>query len=206
MRGKSHIHAMRLRMPDPALTRMLCLAGCMVVGMIVGGVYAGRCENSSFSAYLSDFCGLYSDGPSSVSLLSAIRLYFGYVVLALLLGFASAGVVLVPALSAVYGFVSMFAVSCFVQAFGRQGVVMALATMGLRHLFVIPCFLWVSAQAWGSSDRLMALSLGKGKRCAPVIFDGAYWYRLSVCVVLLLAGLCVELYVTPHLFALTLGV
>ena len=205
VRGRSRIQAGGLRSPDPALLRMLCLAGCMVVGMAAGWLYAARCGDSGFADYLSDFCGACAGEPAPVSLLSAVRLYFGYVALAVLLGFASVGVALIPLLSGAYGFVSMFAVACFVEAYGRQGALMALGAMGLRHLFVIPCFLWAATRAWTSADRLMGLSLGRGKRCSPVAFDGGYWYRLALCVVILLAGLCVELYVTPHLFALTVG-
>lgn len=205
MRVKSKIHALGLPTADPAQIRLLCLAVCMVLGMIAGGICAGRCEDEGFSAYLTDFCSLWADGCREPSLLSAVRLYFGYAVLAFLLGFASLGVVLIPLLSSVYGFVSMFAVSCFVSAFGRSGAVLAIGAMGLRQLFVLPCFLWVSAWSWMSADRLLGLTLGRGKRCSSVVLDGNYWYRLSLCVVVLLIGLGVELYVTPRLLSLILA-
>ena len=202
MRVRSKVHALGLPAAAPEQIRLLCLAVCMVLGMIAGGIYAGRCGDDGFSAYLTDFCALWADGSQEPSLLSAVRLYFGYTALAFLLGFASLGVLLIPLLSVVYGFVSMFAVSCFVSAFGRSGAVLAMGAMGLRQLFVLPCFLWVSAWAWMSADRLLGLALGKGKRCSPVMLDGNYWYRLCLCVVILLIGLGAELYVTPRLLGL----
>ena len=206
MQVRSTFRRMRLWAPDPALVRMLCLAGCVALGMAAGGFWAARSGGGGdFAAYLNDFCGLYAEGPAAVSLPSAVRLYFGYSAAAWLLGFASLGVVLLPVLAAAYGFTAMFAVACFTQAFGRRGAVMALGAMGLRHLVVLPCFLWIAAQAWASADRLLALTLGRGKRCSAPTLDGGYWYRLCLCVALLFVGLCLELYVAPSLFALTLG-
>ena len=206
MRVRSTIGRMGLWAPDPALVRMLCLAGCVALGMAAGGVWAVRSGGGGeLAAYLDDFCGLYAEGPAAVSLPSAVWLYFGYAVLAWLLGSASLGVLLLPLLSAAYGFTAMFAVACFTQAFGRRGALMALGAMGLRHLIVLPCFLWIASWSWASADRLLALTLGRGKRCSATALDGGYWYRLCLCVALLFVGLCLELYVTPSLFSLTLG-
>ena len=205
MRVKSPLRAAGLWLPDPATVRLICLSAFIALGMLAGGLCARRWGDSVFGQYLSDFCGLFREEPTAVSLLSALRLYFGDVLLAVLLGFSFVGVVGIPLLSFAYGFSAMFAVSCFAEIYGRQGVLMAAAAMGPRLLFVLPCFLWAAGWAWTSADRLLSLSLGRGKRCSPAAADGGFFYRLGLCVVCLLAGLCVELYVTPHLFALILG-
>lgn len=204
VRVKSPVKTAGIWFPDPALTRLICLAAFVALGMLAGRFCADYWGDSVFGQYLSDFCGLYQEEPTAVSLLSAVRLYFGDVLLAVLLGFSFVGVVGIPLLTLFYGFTAMFAVSCFANIYGRQGVLMAAAAMGIRHLFVLPCFLWAAAWAWTSADRLLSLALGRGKRCSPTAVESGFWYRLGLCVVILLAGLCMELYVTPHLFALML--
>lgn len=194
--------------PGQALTvQILCLGCLFALGMLGGYIYAGYCGDSSqlaLSEYLTGYCALYEAGAvQAVSLFTAVRLYFSYVLAAFLLGFLSIGVVVLPVLSGAYGFMTMFAVSCFVQVYGRSGSLLALAAFGPRALFSVPCFLWVAAYAWASAS---SLATGpRGKRCAPVVYDSAYFYQLFLCVVLLMIGICVERYVTPHLFQWALG-
>ena len=184
----------------------LCLGVLFAVGMAGGYIYAGYCNGHSqlaLSEYLQDYCALYQEGAvQAVSLWTAVRLYFTYVVGAFLLGFLSLGVLALPLLSGIYGFLTMFAVACFAQVYGRAGVGLALAAFGPRVLFTVPCFLWVAAYAWTSASALA--TAGRGKRCAAVGFDSAYFYRLFLCVVLLMVGICVERYVVPDLFQMAL--
>ena len=75
------------------------------------------------SEYLAGYCALYEKGTvQTVSLFAAVRLYFSYVLAALLLGFLSIGVFALPVLSGIYGFMTMFAVACFIQVYGVRAV------------------------------------------------------------------------------------
>ncbi len=186
-----------------ALTvQLLCLGLLFVIGMLGGYLYADYCGDHSrlvLSEYLAGYCALYEKGTvQTVSLFAAVRLYFSYVLAALFLGFLSIGVFALPVLSGIYGFMTMFAVACFIQVYGRAGSALAMAAFGLRALFTIPCFLWVAAYAWAASSALATRS--RGKRCAPVVYDSAYFYRLLLCFVLLMIGICAERYITPYLF------
>ena len=196
--------------PGQGLTvQILCLAVLFALGMLGGYLYAGHCAEQSdlaLAEYLTGYCDLYRSGAvQDVALFPVVCLYFSYVLAAFLLGFLSAGAVLLPALSGVYGFLTMFAVSCFVRIYGRAGLLPALAAFGPRAVFTIPCFLWAAAYAWACASSRFAGAGGRGKRCAPVFYDSAYFYRLSLCVVWLMLGVCFERYVTPSLFQWALG-
>ena len=186
--------------------QMVCLALLFLFGAVGGYLYSGYCDDHAsvmLSEYLNGYCQLFgSGGESAVSLFSAIRLYYGYIILAFLFGFTVIGVLVIPALSAVYGFTAMFAIGCFARIYGRYGVWLAMSVLGVRLLFTIPCFLWIASHAWSAAASL--LPGPRGKRCAPVIYDSSYFYRLFVCVVLLMIGVGMERYVTPHLFHLAL--
>ena len=186
---------------DAAFLRCIALAVCFFVGAMMGRVWACGLDHQMLGAYLRDFCAA-ADGE--VSLVSCVVLYYGYVLLAFLLGFSSVGVLLIPALSSVMGFLSMYVITCFAGAFGRQGIVLALGVLAVRLLFTVPCFFCVASAAWGVSGALAWLVLGQGKRTAPVRYGKSYFLLCLLCVVVLTAGILCERLLTPVLFHIVL--
>ena len=77
---------------------------------------------------------MYDAGGVAVSLGGCAAAYFGYAAALFLLGFSSVGAALIPALSGLFGFCSMYAVSCFVRCYGRAGVLLALGALFLASL------------------------------------------------------------------------
>ena len=136
---------------------------------------------------------------------SCVILYFGYTVLTFLLGFASVGVVLIPALAGVFGFLTMYTVSGFVCCFGRQGVLLAMGALIIRLLFTLPCFFAMAGAAWPLSTELSMLTFGHGRRSAPVLYGSRYFILFALCVVILTVGVFCERLMTPLLFRLAMG-
>lgn len=198
----------RMRGAEAPDIQMLCLALLFLLGAAGGYAYSGYCSDHAqlmLSEYLADYCELFRrGGESAVPLFAAVRLYYGAVLVSFLFGFTAVGTLVIPAVAGAFGFTTMFAIACFVRAYGRWGVAMALGALGLRLVFTLPCFLWLGSYAWRAASSL--LPWPRGKRCAPVLYDGSCFYRLFVCVVLLMIGVCFERYITPHLFHLSLGV
>lgn len=193
--------------PSP-LPRLLFLALSFLGGVILGQVLAGRvpaAAGGELSRYLTDY--LHLDGgaeqPVKTALSTAV-LYFRYPLLAFLLGFASVGVVLLPVTAAAFGFFLSFSVCCFTAAFGPEGVLLALAVSGLRCAVTLPVFFLLAVPSLGTSAALASLSFGRGRRCAPVTYGRACWLRLAACGGVLLAGVCVDLSVSPWLLRLAL--
>jgi len=186
---------------DAALLRCIALAACFFMGAMMGCVWSGGLDDQALSAYLMDFCTAADD---QVSLVSCVVLYYGYVLLAFLLGFSSVGVIFIPVLSTVMGFLSMYTISCFTSAFGRPGIVLALGVLAVRLLFTLPCFFSVASSAWVLSGSLALLVLGKGKRAAPVHYGRDYFLLFLLCVVILTAGILCERVLTPVLFRMVL--
>ena len=172
----------------------------------MGQVLAGPVPDTTgqeLSEYLQGYISLESSlSPRAV--LSALVLYYRYPLLAVLLGFASIGVVLLPVLSAAFGFFLSFSVCCFTAAFGVDGVLLALAVFGLRCLVTMPCYFLLAAASWGTSAGLAAVSFGRGRRTAPVVYGRACWVRFGACCLALLAGVCAELFLSPVLLRLML--
>lgn len=190
------------------LPRLLFLALFFFTGVILGQVLAGRVPDATggeLSRYLTDYIQISGEPDLTArTALSAAVIYFRYPLLAFLLGFASVGVVLLPCVTAAFGFFLSFSVSCFTAAFGADGVLLALAVFGLRCAVTLPVFFLLAAPSWGASAALASLSFGRGRRCAPVAYGRGWWLRLAVCGAVLLAGVCVDLFISPWFLRLVL--
>lgn len=208
MRGRMVLRTIRLGGWDPGLVRLLLLALTFLGGALAGHLYAGSCGQEAWEAlgqYLGDYCRLYNGGGIEISLLSCVVMYFGYAVLLFLLGFSAAGVVLIPALSGMFGFFTMYTVSCFVRCYGRAGAALALGAMVVRLVFTLPCFFLLAGAAWPLSTELFSLSFGRGKRSSPVLYGSRYFLWFVLCGVILALGVFCERMLTPLLFRLALG-
>ena len=153
---------------------MLLLALFFLCGAILGQVLAGRVPGETgleLRQYLEDYVRLGGE-VSPGAAVSAAAVYFRYPLLAFLLGFASIGVVLLPVSAAAFGFFLSFAVCCFTAAFGPDGVLLALAALGLRCVVTMPCFFLLASSSCGTAAGLAAVSFGSGRRTAPACGRG----------------------------------
>lgn len=190
-----------------SLPWLVLLALFFCAGVILGQVLAAGVPASAggeLDRYLRYFVTLKEEALSCTAVLSALVLYFRYPLLAFFLGFASIGVVLLPCAAAAFGFFLSFSVSCFTATFGSGGVLVALAVSGLRCAVTLPCFFLLAVPSWGTSAALASLSFGRGRRAAPVTYGRACWLRLAVCAAVLLAAMCVDLFVSPFCLRLAL--
>lgn len=190
-------------------TRLLLLALFFLGGLILGQVMAGKVgaqTSKELTDYLNGYFSLENrSGTSARTVASALVIYFRYPLLAMLLGFASVGVVLLPALTAAYGFFLSFSVCCFTAAFGSDGVLLALSVFGLRCLVTLPCYFALAAPALDNAAALAALSLGGGKRAARPVYGRKWWLRCGISACALLAGVTAELLLSPYLLNLVLS-
>lgn len=194
-----------LTKPGPLL-RLILLALFFLAGVLLGQVLAGRVPaetGEELRRYLESYLRLGAE-PSPRTAASAVVIYFRYPLLAFLLGFASIGVALLPLLTAAFGLFLSFSVCCFTATFGGEGVLLALAVFGLRCLTTAPCYFLLAVPSWETAAGLAAVSFGSGRRTAPVVYGRACWKRLGICCLVLTAGVCGELTLSPWLLRLLL--
>ena len=187
------------------LLRLVILALCFSVGVIFGQDLARRAPAGTdrvLERYLTVFFFLVrGETFSAQELLSTLLIYFRYPLLAVFLGYFAAGTLLVPLLTAAYGFFLSYSVCCFTASFGRAGVLLALAAFGLRCLVTMPCYFALAVPALRQSEQRAAAVFGRGKRLRPVRYASPRWFWLGL---ILLAGAFLELYWTPELVKLVL--
>lgn len=208
MRRHSVLRTIRMKKPGRTAVSLTLLAVLFLLGGIVGDLYSKACDEaaaSAFREYLADYCFLYDRSSVNTPLLRCLVLYFCYTCLAFFGGFSSLGVILIPVLSAVFGFSSFYTVSCFVQTFGGSGVFLAAALIAIRLLFTLPSFFLVASEALPLSFRLAVLTVGRGKRIEPVFYHSRYFVLFVICLVALCVGVCCERLLTPLLFRAAVG-
>ena len=178
----------------------LCLglmAASFSLGMIAGRVFAGKNSDTTLAElhrYLSGYYALDMEKGSGIGVFfNALLIYFRYPLLALLLGLTVPGALLLPVLSAVFGFFLSFAACCFARVFGGSGVLLAAAVLGLRCLITLPCFFVLAVQAMHSAGR----KRGKATHKQATALERC----LLACVVaaILLAGALAEGILSPVL-------
>ena len=189
--------------------RLIFLALFFFAGVVLGQVLSAQASGTTgdeLKKYLTEYFSLSDHTDfTAKTFLSALIIYFRYPLLAFLLGFASVGVLLLPALSAAYGFFLSFSVCCFAAAFGENGVLLALSVFGIRCLVTLPCYFMLAVPSFGTSASLAAYSLGRGQRVMPVIYGKDWWLRLCISSALLLAGALTELFLSPYFLRLVLA-
>lgn len=209
MRRGSALRVIRMIKPDPATMSLLFLSGCFLVGGLIGDLYAKSCDAASqaaFRQYLSDYCFWFEQSGASVPIGRCILLYFLPVCVAFLFSFSPFGMVVIPICSAGFGFISFYTVSCFVQSFGKDGILLAASLTALRLLFTLPCYLVVAGKAMVSSIHLLSLSIGRGKRIRSLSDGGGNVIVFAVCLLCLCIGILCERFLTPVLFRTVISV
>ena len=191
-----------------SVSHLLFLALFFLGGILLGQVLAGNVPDGTgdeLTRYLTDYVYLYGQtAPEGRAFWETVVIYFRDPLLAVFLGFTSVGVVLLPVVAVAFGFFLSFSVSCFTAAFGGEGVLLALAVSGLRCALTLPCFFLLAVPSWQTSWALAGLSLGRGQRCAPVVYGRVWWLRAGLAAAVLLAGVCADHALSPVLLRLAL--
>ena len=203
MRSVSALRVVRMIRPDPATTCVLMLAICFLIGGLVGDLYAQSCDDLSqeaFRQYLSDYCLWFEQTKAQVPIGRCILLYFSFICVVLLSGSSPLGIVVIPGCTAWFGFLSFYTASCFVQAFGKDGILLAASLTALRLLFTLPCYFFVASKAIMRSAHLLPFSVSRGKRVRSTSDSRPHTFVFALCFLGLCVGVFCERILTPILF------
>ena len=177
---------------------VLCLL--FLAGGVAGCLFAGlgdRAGAQELQNYLVDYLCLVREGEASCALWSAVFSELRRLLPVLLLGLAAVGVVLIPLVLAVRGFLFAFSVGCFCRVFGGAGLLPGLILFGLPALLWGPALFLAAFQGMVGSQALMRRVMGDPRCALP--FSPRYWLRAGLCVLLVLACAGLEYAVVPVL-------
>ena len=184
----------------PALT---AIAVSFLLGALAGCLLSAFLEGEGLErleGYLEAFLQSSGSGaPEGPGLLRQLWATLRWPLLALVLGFTSLGVLGLPLLFAVRGFLLAYSVAAFVRVFGGAGCLLAFLIFGVPGCLSVPALFVLGAQGLAAACRLAGRSLGEGK--APSPYGRAYFLRCGGCAAALCVCLLLECLAVPALVA-----
>lgn len=185
--------------------RILPALAVISVSFLVGGLagslmstFVGGAGQESLRNYLEVFLGSAQSGEMCAPGL-AVQLWdlLRWPAAALLLGFTALGVLGLPLLFAVRGFLLAFSIAAFVQIFGSAGCLMAFLVFGIGGGISVSALFVLGVQSLAASRRLASRFLGEGKEPSP--YGRAYFLRCGGCAIALCVCLFLERFAVPAL-------
>ena len=129
------------------------LAGCLLAGCVDGG------GQESLAAYVEGFLRAAQAGEAAPPALAALVWEtLRWPLLALLLGFTALGLLALPLLFAVRGFLLAFSIASFVRLFGGTGCLLALLVFGVGGAFSVPVLFVLGVQSFMTARTLAGRS------------------------------------------------
>lgn len=178
------------------------LLGCVVGCLVAGGV--GAAEHGALASYVESYLSAARAGElSAPSFFSVVWETLRWPLLTVLLAFTALGLVGIPVLFAVRGFLLSFAVASFVRVLGGAGSILAFLLFGLSGLFTVPVLFVLGAQGLGACRVLAARLVGE-RRTGPA-YGRVYFLRCGVCGAVLVLSVCLEQTIVPPLLAALAG-
>lgn len=179
---------------------LLLLSAAFILGSAAGCLMAGGMdtgEQGILRDYLDSYLALMGEVPG-LRLWPLVWDVARFPLLAGVLGFTALGVVGLPALFGVRGFLLSYAISAFYRLYGLSGQIPAFILFGLSALLWMPVLFHLGVQGLLCSYGMLRRSLGEGRY--PLGIDRAFWVRCGVCAGALCACAAVEYLAVPVLF------
>lgn len=208
MRGRNSFRIISIQSVDQSVFYLMILAAFFLGGCLCGFQYSELCVETSgivMSEYLYDFCETTQLTVPRSSFLQIAVLFFFYPTTVFFMGLSPLGVLIIPMLSFLLGFGFIFTVQCFLYVFARAGIFPALALLFIRVLVTLICFLILAVEALPQAWRIAQITIKNGKRCESVYHGKRYLVLAFFCLIVLVFGICCEIFFTPMLFRLSLN-
>lgn len=174
------------------------LGGCILAACVEGS------GGESLAAYLKGFLSAAREGTvSAPALLPLVWETVRWPLLAVLLGFTALGVLGLPLLFAMRGFLLSFSIASFVRMFGTAGSLLAFLVFGISGCVAIPTLFVLGLQSLTASRTLAGRFLGEGRR---VCYGRVFFVRCGLCACALAVGVLLEYFAVPALVSGIAGV
>lgn len=165
------------------------LAGCFLAGGLTGLLLSGRTGGpgeTALAALLRTFLEHSAvQAPQPAPLPALLWECLRWHLLTFVLGFTSLGLLFLPVVFFLRGFLMAFAIGAFVHLFGGAGALLALAVFGLTGAISLPALFVLGVQGMAAARALASRFLGESRRTLP--YGRVYFLRCALCA----GALCV---------------
>lgn len=193
---------------DGIAPALVILSVCLGAGGLTGCLLAARvggAGETSLHAYLEAFLAAAQGGAVDIpALWGQVSDTLRWPLAALLLGFTALGVLGLPVLFAVRGFLLAFSIASFVRAFGGTGWLLACLVFGIGGALSLPVLFVLGVQSFLSARALAARVRGDGK--GRVLWGRDCLIRCAMCGGVLCVCILLERTAVPALLSGAAGV
>lgn len=179
---------------------LVVTAAFFTFGGLAGSFLAFRTSGAgleAMTAYLERFLTVaQTAGLSLPSLPELLWRALRWPLAAILLGLSAVGLLGIPVLSAMRGFLMAFSIASFAMAYGHDGLAVAFFLLGIPGIFSVPAFMILTTQSFSVACTLAGAS---GRREFP--FHREQLFRCGVCAAAICLSLLIECYLVPDLIS-----
>lgn len=170
------------------------LLGCILAARVGGG------GSDSLILYLERFLSTAGEQTAlAPPLLPLIWETVRWPLIVFVLGFTTLGLLFIPVVFSVRGFLLAFSIASFVRMFGGGGGLLAFLVFGISGCVALPVFFVLGVQGIMASRYLATRFLGETRRGSP--YGKRYFLRCGVCAGALCVCVFLESVVVPALVA-----
>lgn len=176
---------------------------CFFLGGLAGVVLAANVGGSgtdSLSAYIRAFLAAAKAGTTTApTIIPLVWEVFRWPLFTIIFGFTALGLIGIPVLFTVRGFLLSFSISSFIHMLGGTGGLLALLVFGVSGLVAVPSLFILGVQGLAASRSLAGGVLGESRRNSP--FGKAYFLRCGMCAGAFCVCVLLEYLVVPAFVA-----
>lgn len=187
---------------------LIITAACFFLGGIAGCILASKVDGAaadSLNTYISAFLAAAgTGGVEAPALLPLLWEVARWPLITMLLGFTALGLLGIPILFAVRGFLFSFAIASFVRMFGAMGGLLAFLIFGLSGVVAVPALFILGVQGLNASRCLAGKALGEGKSRSP--YGKRYFLRCGMCAAAFTVCVVLEYLVVPSMVTALSGI
>lgn len=171
------------------------VAGCILVNQVGGD------GKAALEKFMQEYLAFANSGsliqPSVATLLWDVLRWPLFV---FLLSVTPLGLIGLPVIFLVRGFLLTFSIASFFRIFGASGLGLAFVLFGVSGILCIPVLFALGAQGFWISGALTGRLVGEGRKCQ--LFNRLTLFRCGVCFLILCLCCFLEYHLVPVLMEL----
>lgn len=198
MKRQLFLQETEIRSPNRLL---FYFSGALLLGAICGVITAHCLNLSTQQALFSDVTGfLYHNRLDTLSFWQAFWNIGRVPLLVLFLAFTCFGLIGIPFLVGLQGYLISFSVAVMVRLLGWKGLLLGIASFGVQALFLLPCLLVLSTQAFSLSKQFLFALIPQKREGSQgqILFPRGFLLALVLSLLALCTGALADYFLTGH--------
>jgi hypothetical protein len=185
-------------------TALYLLTAGFFLGGLFGCIFASSVSGNgslALSSYIQNFLSASRDGTLHMpGVLASAWSILRWPLITILLSFSALGVIGIPVLFFIRGFLFAFCISSFVQVLGKTGLLIVFVLLGPESLLSIPVLF-----IFGIQGLILAVKIkekkSKPKPLRPYINNPSVALRNAICIFILICCIVWEILFAPMLLS-----